>query len=130
MLADDIATLNDPNASGGEKALIVGASVFGPAAKSTKEVAKQITNNSHTFYKHVLDKREFAELDIRTKDQFQTHLENVLENPSRSGDLRNGRSYAYDKDTNTIVIQDPNTPDGGTAFRPEEGEAFIDKRLK
>jgi hypothetical protein len=76
----------------------------------------------HSFEKHVLGVKnptgaEFQGLGIRTRQQFTDHLEGVINNPSHSGALRNGREYFYDQSSNTIVIRNPEAVDGGTAFR-------------
>ena len=67
----------------------------------------------HAWTKH---QDEFKNLGITNEQQFADHIENVIDTPTQSGNLLNGRSYAYDANTNTIVIQNPNSVDGGTAF--------------
>jgi filamentous hemagglutinin len=64
-------------------------------------------------------------LGIRTRNQFAEHIENVINNPTQSGALRNGREYFYDRTTNTIVIRNPRAADGGTAFRPVDPDAYL-----
>ena len=83
--------------------------------------------NGHAYDKHVLDRGEFPE--VHTEQDFQNLIDDVIENPSHSGNLNNGRSYAYDENTNTLVIMDPNHPDGGTAFRPQTGLDYIKEDL-
>ena len=84
----------------------------------------------HAFEKHVLgignpSQAEFGGLGIRTRNQFAEHIENVINNPTQSGALRNGREYFYDRTTNTIVIRNPRAADGGTAFRPVDPDTYL-----
>jgi hypothetical protein len=52
----------------------------------------------------------------------------TLENPSaRIRTLARGNTAYYDRNTNTIVIVDPDTSDGGTAYRPRHGEKDFDE---
>ena len=76
----------------------------------------------HSFEKHVLGVHnpsgtEFAGLGIRTRAQFADHLEAVLNSATNQGTLRLGRTYFYEKSSNTVVIRNPKAIDGGTAFR-------------
>ena len=86
--------------------------------------AQQIAGG-HAFDKHVLEQAEFGGLGIRTRDQFADLIDDVMSNPTHSGQLRNGRSYSYDETRNVLVIRDPNTVDGGTAFRPTDGLNYV-----
>lgn len=69
----------------------------------------------HTFEKHVLRVNnpagpEFGGLGIRTRSQFASLIENVINNPTASGSLKNGRWYYFDGSTKTIVIRKPRAP--------------------
>lgn len=57
-------------------------------------------------------------------------MQNTVKNPTHSGKLKRGRSYSYDKKTNTLVIKDPSHQDGGTVFRPKRGLDYINEELK
>ena len=91
--------------------------------------AQQIAGG-HAFEKHVLgvsnpNGAEFGGFGIRTRAQFADHIEGVITNPTRSSSLTNGRNAYYDSASNTIVITNPRASDGGTAFRPVNGEAYL-----
>lgn len=86
-----------------------------------KEIA-----NGHTFDKHVITQNEFADLGIKTKEQFARHIENAVKNPTSSKGLSGGRSAYWDQSSGTVVIRNPKTGDGGTAFRPVNGRAYFD----
>jgi filamentous hemagglutinin len=99
----------------------------GPAssALNANRLQSQLTSQEiaggHAFEKHVLGidnphGPEFTGLGISNKAQFAEHIENVINNPSASGTLSNGRQYFYQASTNTIVIRNPGAVDGGTAF--------------
>jgi filamentous hemagglutinin len=81
--------------------------------------------NGHAFDKHVLERGEFPE--ITTKEQFQKHINNIISNPSEQKILSNGRSAYWDNNSGTVVIKNPNTTDGGTAFKPSGGKNYFDK---
>ena len=82
--------------------------------KLNNQFTSQAITNGHAFEKHI---GEFSDLGIITKAQFQQLIENVMNNASNRGPLKNGRSYFYEEKSNTIVIKDPNSADAGTAFR-------------
>lgn len=88
-------------------------------------IGKEIAGG-HAFEKHVLQQGEFSGLGIRTRAQFAQHIENVVNNPTSSKMLSNGRSAYWDESTNTVVIRNPKASDGGTAFRPVNGRAYFD----
>ncbi|WP_157025719.1 hypothetical protein [Paraburkholderia heleia] len=91
---------------------------------SNRQVAEQIANG-HAFDKHVVEQDEFGS-SIATKDHFAKQIENVLNNPSATKQLSNGRSAYWDDSTGMVVIQNPNATDGGTAFKPKNGKAYFD----
>lgn len=82
--------------------------------------ASQIANG-HAWSKHG---GEFPELT--TTAEFAQHIDNVLSMPSASKALRGGREAFWDDVSRTVVIKNPNDPDGGTAFRPVRGKAYFD----
>ena len=94
--------------------------------KQKTELSKQIADG-HSFEKHVLKKGEFKGLEIRTKKQFAKHIERVLRKPTHKKKLKRQRTAYWDAKTGTLVIKDPNNPDGGTAFQPESQKRYYDK---
>jgi RHS repeat-associated protein len=75
--------------------------------------------NGHAFEKHA------GEFGAETPEELERTIEDVLENATQSRELSNGRTGYYDEDTNTVVIVDPSSPDGGTIFRPSGGEEYF-----
>jgi RHS repeat-associated protein len=75
--------------------------------------------NGHAFEKHA------GEFGAETPEELERTIEDVLENATKSRGLSNGRTGYYDEDTNTVVIVDPSSPDGGTIFRPSGGEEYF-----
>jgi len=96
-----------------------GGEFIGPVRQSSHEIA-----NGHAFGKHVVERGEFP--DITTADQFARRIEGVVSNPSASKGLSRGRSAYYDEPSNTLVIRDPRSRDGGTALRPTGGRRYYD----
>ena len=83
--------------------------------KISKDAEK--IGNGHAWDKHKLKQREFPE--INTRDEFKRLIDKVKCSPnSMYKKLANGRKAWYDKSTNTLVITDPTSVDGGTMYRP------------
>ncbi len=107
------------SAAAGETAVSALAAVRLKNQLSAQEIA-----GGHAFDKHVLGTgnpqgaAEFSGLSIRTRQQFAGLLEELMNNPTQSGPLLQGREYFFDSLTGTLVIRNPGAPDGGTAFRP------------
>jgi hypothetical protein len=53
-----------------------------------------------------------------------------MNNPTEVKSLERGRTGYWHEPSKTTVIHDPNTRDGGTAFRPKNGYQYFDKELK
>ncbi len=82
--------------------------------------------NGHAYDKHVLFKGEFP--GIRTRQQFlEVITEAILQGERKSG-LERGRSGFWLD--GVLVVCDPNHPDEGTAFAPDEGRTYFDTKLK
>ena len=95
------------------------------SGKSAETIGRDIADG-HAFEKHVLEQNEYADLGIKTKEQFAQHIENVVKNPTSTKELTNGRSAYWAKSSGTVVIRNPKAADGGTAFRPINGRAYFD----
>ncbi|MBU9808854.1 hemagglutinin repeat-containing protein, partial [Rahnella sp. SL6] len=95
------------------------------SGKSAETIGRDIADG-HAFEKHVLEQNEYADLGIKTKEQFAQHIENVVRNPTSTKELSNGRSAYWDQSSGTVVIRNPKAADGGTAFRPTNGRAYFD----
>ena len=74
----------------------------------------------HAFTKHGQD------LGFATRAELAAYIDRVIENPSASRQLSRGREAYWDADTGTVIICDPSTADGGTAFKPERGRRYFD----
>ena len=86
------------------------------------KIAERIASG-HAMTKHVSRRREFTELIDR--EQFRRLIFEILFTPDAERDLaRNRRAYWSDKHL-TIVITDPKSDCGGTAFRPINGKGIF-----
>ncbi|MCB1569459.1 MAG: DUF637 domain-containing protein, partial [Xanthomonadales bacterium] len=96
------------------------------AARLRAQLAGQEIAGGHAFEMHVLNQGLFKDLGIRTREQFASHIENVVNNPTASRQLSGGRSAYWQESTGTVVIRNPRATDGGTAFQPTNGRAYFD----
>lgn len=108
-------------------ATVGGAAVEGALTSAEAETTASQIAGGHAFEKHVLG-GEFPE--ISTQQEFSDHISNVLQNPSDVKPLERGRTGFWDDETGTLVVKDPTTQDGGTAFRPDLGKTYFDTQLK
>ena len=90
------------------------------------ELAGEEISNGHAFDKYVIEQGEFKELGISTKEQFAAHIEKVVRDPTSSKNFSGGRTAYWDESSGTVVIRNPNSADGGTAFRLTNGRAYYD----
>ena len=100
------------------------------SATNNKNLNAELTgkeiSNGHAYEKHVIQQNEFADLGIKTKEQFAQHIENIVKNPTSVKELSGGRIAYWEQSTNTVVLRNPKPGDGGTAFRPVNGRAYFD----
>jgi filamentous hemagglutinin len=119
-----------PEGYGAERQALSPSASAADAVRLKNQLISQEIAGGHAFEKHVLgvgnpEGAEFVGLGIRTRAQFAEHIENVINSPTESGFLLRGRQYFYDRGTNTVVIRDPRSLDGGTAFRPVDPDIYI-----
>ncbi|PRA75753.1 hypothetical protein CQ054_22705, partial [Ochrobactrum sp. MYb29] len=95
------------------------AGPFNPQKLNSKLLAEEVASG-HAFQKHVIDGKEFQNLGIFTRQQFQEFVESIVSNPSvEVRYATNGKKFYLDNSTNTIVIKNPSGE--ATAFRPDYG---------
>lgn len=92
---------------------------MGQTASEAGSIAQKLANNAHTFTKHAT---EFANIGITTRTALANRIEAVVLNGEEKS-LLNGRTAWWDN--GTVVIRDPNTLDGGTAFIPKSGYQYF-----
>jgi hypothetical protein len=100
-----------------------------PQDSSAAAVAAALIANGHAFDKHVLDGNEF-DSSITTPQQFSSLIQGIIVNPSAVKQLSNGRSAYWDDASGVVVIQDPKSVDGGTAFKPLSGRKYFDNLVR
>lgn len=86
----------------------------GPVRQSSHQIG-----HGHAFNKHVVKKGEFPE--VSTPDDLARVVERVRTHGTHQRSLTQGRRAFYDAHDNTLVIRNPNSKDGGTVFRPDDG---------
>ena len=107
-----------------------GAAAAAAAAANAGKLRAQATAEEiaggHAFDKHVVQKGEYRDLGITTREEFSKHIKDVVSNPTSFRELNGGRSAFWDEASGTVVIKNPSAVDGGTAFRPTNGRAYFD----
>ncbi len=91
------------------------------------QLASEEISQGHAFGKHVIERGEFP--GIATRQQFANEIEQIMNNPSAYRSLRAGRSAYWHNESGTVVIRNPGTADGGTAFKPDLGIRYFLERL-
>jgi RHS repeat-associated protein len=99
-----------PSSGGGGTS---GGSSGGNAAKAAK-IAR-----GHAFAKHA---KEFGNL---TQQQFESLVKQTMDTPDMTKNLLRGRVAYWSDVLKMVVIEDPASIDGGTAFRPWNGVAYL-----
>jgi hypothetical protein len=64
-----------------------------------------------------------GEFDVINRDDFAELIDGIILNPSDSKPLPRGRTAYWDDAEQAIVITDPYSYDGGTAYKPRHGKA-------
>ncbi|MEU7801881.1 polymorphic toxin-type HINT domain-containing protein [Micromonospora arborensis] len=72
---------------------------------------------------------EFPGMSVK---DIEDHVRRTMEDPARAKDLDRGRKAYQSKDGSTIVVHDPNHPDGGTVFKrdPTTIDDYWENELK
>ena len=101
---------------------------MGQGARPDPKGSDEVTSG-HAFTKHVLERKEFADLGIETKEQFFSFIENIVANPAViRREASDGTMYYLDEATKTIVIRGQRGE--ATAFRPDQGGIGWDNYIK
>ena len=90
------------------------------ADKAYAKLIGEEISSGHAFDKHVIERGEFP--GVTTRREFAELIEDAVMN-GESRVLSRART-AYWSD-GTVVIRDPSTADGGTAFRPANGYDYF-----
>ena len=78
--------------------------------------------NGHAFPKH---RNEFP--GIETREDFAQKVDEILNDPTvETKSLKNDRRAYWEEATGTLVIVNPNDPDGGTMYKPDNGKDGYD----
>lgn len=97
-----------------------GASNIANGSRLNSELLAKEVANGHGFQKHVVEGKEFANIGISTRQQYQNFVENIVSNSATERRYAaNGKVFYLDNSTKTVVIKSPNGE--ATAFRPDHG---------
>ena len=119
------AALGSRKSSAGPSSIATGR-VSGYTSTERLRIRKSAYNiaNGHAFEKHVVNKGEFNAF-VKTRRDFMNHIDRIISNPSATRQLSRGRTAYWDNSSNTVVIRNPNSRDGGTAFQPPNGKGIF-----
>ena len=90
------------------------------AKRLEAQLAGQEIAGGHAFSKHA------QEFGFRTQTEMARHVENVINNPTAVRQLSNGRTVYWHDPTQSVVIRNPQSIDGGTVFKPTAGRSYFD----
>jgi filamentous hemagglutinin len=94
----------------------------GEVRASAEKIAK-----GHGFESHIVrQSKRYA--DIKSQKDYQQLIEKIIRNKKDTKDLKRGRKAYWDEESDFFVVENPNDPDGGTAFRPSSGKAYFDRQ--
>ncbi|MDA5095584.1 hypothetical protein O2N63_15955 [Aliiroseovarius sp. KMU-50] len=90
----------------------------------------------HAYSKHhaefdngaVVNGIAFPDEDITNANDFALFLLGILNTPSLNKALNNDRHAYWDTPTGTIIIENRNVDDCGTAFRPNDGVDYYNRQ--
>ncbi len=98
----------------------LGSSSAANAARLRSQLIAEEVASGHAYTKHVVERAEFAELGISTRQQFRAFIEGIVSSPSTPTRYAvDGTTYYLDDATRTIVIRGQRGE--ATAFRPDFG---------
>lgn len=97
--------------------------------KLQNKVGKEISDG-HAFSKHVIKQGEFKNVNVSTRENFEKHIEHVINNYTSFKELSNGKGAYWHEASGTVVIRNPKAKDGGTAFQLKDGRKYFDEKLK
>ncbi|MEB2872918.1 hypothetical protein [Pseudomonas rhizosphaerae] len=114
--------------AGGAKGSSGAESAINQGRLNSQLLAEEVASG-HAFQKHVVERQEFANLGISTKNQFQNFVENIVSNPAiERRQSVDGTIYYLDSSTKTIVTRGQRGE--ATAFRPDQGGVGWDNYIK
>ncbi len=95
--------------------------------QGAKSLGTQISEG-HAFGKHVVERAEFGNLGIKTREEFAELIDRIVHG-AREKNIRHlsgGRTAYWDDATGTVVLHNPRAADMGTAFRPTRGRTYFE----
>jgi filamentous hemagglutinin len=105
----------------GDALNLINAAITGIPATVGPTVADQISNG-HAWSKHQ------GEFPGWSQQRFSQKIQETI-NKATGADVRNlsnGRTAYWNNNEGMVVIRDPSSPHGGTAFRPANGRVYFD----
>jgi translation initiation factor 2B subunit (eIF-2B alpha/beta/delta family) len=92
------------------------------AKVSAKKIAR-----GHGFENHIV-RQSKRYPDIKNQEEYRQLIEKIIREEKDTKNLKKGRTAYWDEKSGFFVVENPNDPDGGTAFRPSSGKAYFDKQ--
>jgi filamentous hemagglutinin len=115
--AGSVAMMSGGGGDGGGSEEGDGGKSAAPEAARNAADAEKITNG-HAYGKHA------SEFGNPSKQEFSDLVEDTMDN-GQTRPLAKGRTAYWNDKNGMLVIKDPSSPDGGTAFKPVGGKSYF-----
>lgn len=76
------------------------------------------------------DSDRLKHLGVKDAKELQDVVKDVIEKPTESKELKDGRKAYWDEERKVVVIHNPSAPGKGTVFKPKNGKDYYDFELK
>jgi uncharacterized protein with gpF-like domain len=123
-----IRTIKDPKT---REALEKRQEALEKAIKRVDEAVKRASaekiSRGHGFENHIV-RQSKRYPDIKNQEENRQLIEKIIREEKETKNLEKGRTAYWDEESGFFVVENPNDPDGGTAFRPSSGKAYFDKQ--
>ena len=117
--------------------IFLNVSIYAECSVTTNEEIADKIAHGHAWTNHgseFSEKKKIANIEmpdtqkIATVEDFQNHISTIITiNTPKT--IPGNRKVYWDALTGTIVFYDPNSNDCGTAFRPNDGQAYYERVL-
>ena len=95
--------------------------------RSEAKVSAEKIARGHGFENHIV-RQSKRYPDIKNQEEYRQLIEKIIREEKETKNLEKGRTAYWDEESGFFVVENPNDPDGGTAFRPSSGKAYFGRQ--